>query len=59
MMHVQMAVWLLGNGLGVQFIHVKFKMPIRSPRGDVGTTFIGQEREESSKGHLRSYMVSS
>lgn len=34
----------------VQFIHVKFKMPFRSPR-DVETTCIGQEKEESSRGY--------
>lgn len=47
MMHSQMIVWPLGNGRRVQFIHVRFKMPIRSPRGDVGTTFIGQEKEKN------------
>lgn len=31
----------------VHFIHVKFKMPIRSPRGDVKYTFIGQEEEKN------------
>ena len=35
------------SGGRVQLIHVNFKMPIRSLRGYVGTTFMGQEEKKN------------